>query len=192
MPRAPSSTTWSPASAARLARETAAIPLTPARQVVLREAARLWCRDLAFPTARRLARSVCRAPSTVLIGFETMPRIHAELIRREWDLFAAHRSSPDPADWMPGLLRHLQALGEVDRAMFRLPGLVHAAVGADAPWAVPGPVSPFSLAVHLVAAFAEPAVEVPSAAQLRRIILAGLSAIAIRAEDDPTSEGRAA
>ena len=193
MPRIPGARiTSSPVFAARLARQTPAISLTPARQLVLLGAARLWCRDLAFPTARLLAGSAGRAPSTVLNGFETMPRIHAEIIRREWAVLGPHQHSPDPADWIPRLIGHVRVLCELDPTMLRLPSLVYSAVRADAQCPDRRPVSPLSLAVNLVAVYAEPAVEVPADGQLQRIILAGLSAIALKAEDGPTSEGRAA
>jgi hypothetical protein len=181
--------TSSPALAARLARETLAIRLTPARQVVLLHAARLWCRDLAFPTARLLAESIHRSPSTVLNGFETMPRIHAEIIRREWDGLSAHEHSANPSDWLPWLLGHLQALCELDRALLRLPSFVLTAIDADAPCADRRPVSQLSLAVNVVAAFATPAVDFPHDAQLRRITLSVVSALRPAADNGHSSLG---
>lgn len=182
----------SPVLAAKLAREAPAISLTPARQVVLLDAAMLWCRDLVFPTARLLATSVGRSPSTILNGFETMPRIHAEIIRREWDVLRPHQSNPDPTDWSPWLIGHVRTLGEIDRVLMRLPSLVSTAVSADTARGDRKSVSALSVAVNIVAVFAEP-IALPTDRQLHRIICSVLHAFATEAEDVLTSgEGRAA
>lgn len=179
----------SPVLAARLAREAPVISLTPARQVVLLEAATLWCHDLVFPTARRLAQSVDRAPSTVLNGFETMARIHAEVIRREWDVLRPYQSSSDLTALVPWLVGHLRALSEIDRAMLRLPSLVDMAVSVDAARTDRTLASPLSVAVSIAAVFAEPAIESPTDRQLRRIIGAALGPIGTATTDVLTSEG---
>lgn len=168
--------------AARLARESAPIPLTPARQVVLVEAALLWCQDLVFPTARRLAQSVDRAPSTVLNGFETMVCIHAEIIRREWDVLRSYQSSSDPTVWVPLLISHVEMLNDVDRALVRL-SLVSTAVSADAVCGDRAPIPALSVALDVAAAFADPATDRRGDWQLSRLLRGVMQPIATEVED---------
>lgn len=107
---------------------------TPRRARVLEVAARLWCRQLEFPTVRAIAGAMGHtSSSTPLNGFGHMIDVQAGVIRREWDrIESGWISAPSPARarWLASHVRDLHALHP---ACLRLPGLVSAAVVAAAP-----------------------------------------------------------
>ena len=140
---------FSPVDAARLAAMSAPRALSVHQEVVVWRAAVLWCRELAFPTARSLAADIGRWPSTVLHGFGHMVEIQAEVIRGERAALAA-LDHDDPTTLAENLGVHAATLAAVDPVLVRLPCLVLCALAET-------DVEPVSRAVwravHVMASF---------------------------------------
>lgn len=125
-------TKFSAVDAARLALSAETIEPTPARERTVNAAAVMWCRELAFPTIRRLAAEVGRSPVTVLKPFGRVIDIYAEVIRREW---AALETIADAAahERPQQMAEHMAALHRFDPVLVRLPVLVEASIAGAVP-----------------------------------------------------------
>lgn len=121
-------TKFSMADAGRLALASEALPGSRSRDEILLGAAQLWCRDLSVATVRAIGGHVGRAAVTVLRPFGSAIQLHAQVIRREWDLLRSEWYEPSDERAWAFLHDHARRLAEVDRVLLRLPALVHAAV----------------------------------------------------------------
>lgn len=127
-PRAPTSTPIpTPVDGARAAFDRPR-RLTPARLRVVRAAARLWCRDLRFPSVRAIGSAAgLRSPSTV-VGGAGIVDLQAAVIAWEWRQIERGWVAVPPVAAAGWLADHGRALLADDPTLLRLPGLVVTAV----------------------------------------------------------------
>lgn len=114
--------------AGRLALTTDVIAGSPAKDQILLGAAHLWCRDLGAATVRAIGGRVDRSAVTVVQHFGSAIHLHAQVIRREWDLLRREWYEAPADEAWAFLADHARELAAVDRVLLRLPALVHAAV----------------------------------------------------------------
>src|SRR4051812_44606720 len=145
---------FSMVDAGRLALDERPVCRSKARDEILLGAARLWCRDLSAPTVRAIGRAVGRSPTTVLTPFGSAIRLYAEVIRVEWDVLESGWYSPPAENAWRFLPEHVQTLSNIDRVLFRLPALVHAALSGDEARLPARGVDRRSASLYVLAAFA--------------------------------------
>jgi hypothetical protein len=145
---------YSMVDAGRLALDLVPIRRSPARDEILLGAARLWCRDLTAPTVRAIGAAVGRSPVTVLTPFGSARHLYAYVIRLEWDLLESGWYLPRVDEAWNFLGEHIQTLARVDRALLRLPALVHAVLSCNAVAPPPRGIDDRSAALYVLAAHA--------------------------------------
>lgn len=92
----------------------------------------MWCRELTFPTVRRLAAEIGRSPVTILTPFGRVIDIHAEVIRREWSSLQTIANAA-PHLRPQRMAEHVSALRCFDPGLVRLPAPVEAAIAGAEP-----------------------------------------------------------
>lgn len=129
---------FSMVDAGQLARAATPVRRSPARDEILLGAALLWCRNLTTRTVRAIAMAVGRAPVTVVTPFGSMRRLYAQVIHDEWSLLDRRWYGAVPDAAWSFLDDHVAELSTIDRALMRLPAMVHAAVSSAASGTSPG------------------------------------------------------
>lgn len=171
--RAGVKTKFTAVDAARIALADGHLTSSPSEQETrrLRATALMWCRDLQFPTVRKIGTEIGLASSSsITVGFGRLIDLQAAVIGHELEQIEQCRrlSIQDRAN---GLVRHADELMAIGRPCLRLPALVWSAVTAADP--APAWTSPdLALPLHVLAAFVEPAHSRPDAMGLRRVLSA--------------------